>query len=142
MMEEKILVEEVMISPPDAVEPGTSVLEAVRKMVERGKSCSIIYRDGKLWGILTDRDIITKVVAKGLDPSTVRVEDVATSPVITVTPDTPVLEAIRVFTERRVRKIPVVREGRVVGLLTEHDVMRLMRVIMETNEELRRILGI
>ncbi len=142
MMEEKILVEEVMISPPDAVEPGTSVLEAVKRMVERGKSCSVIYRDGRLWGILTDRDVIAKVVAMGLDPSRVRVEEVATTPVITVSPDTPILEAIRIFTERRIRKIPVVRDGEVVGLLTEHDVMRLMRVIMETNEELRRVLGI
>jgi CBS domain-containing protein len=102
----------------------TTVLDASTLMVGRGIGGVMVVDDeGRLEGIFTERDVLRRVVAVQLDPSTTHVRDVMTSPVITVTPDAP-LEACRTtMSDRRIRHLPVVGPSGLVGLVSAGDVL-------------------
>ncbi len=88
-----------------------------------GQCCGhVLICDGeRLLGIFTERDLLRRVVAQGLDPAHVPVEKVMTVNPVTIAPDAPIREAIRVMDEGSFRCLPVVENGRVVGVLTARD---------------------
>jgi CBS domain-containing protein len=73
-------------------------------------------------GIVTDRDIAIRVVAEGRDPNTVRVSEIYSENPVTVEPDQPLDEALRLMAQHKVRRLPVVEDGRLVGVLAQADV--------------------
>jgi len=79
---------------------------------------------GRLVGIITDRDIVVRVLAGGKDPKTTRISDAMTADPVTVAPDTSVDEAQKVMADRQVRRLPVVEGGRLVGLVVIGQVAR------------------
>lgn len=93
--------------------------------------------DGRLRGMLTDRDIVLRCVAAGADPKETRVRDVMTRTVVTVPPDTEVSSAARLMGEDQVRRLPVVEDGRLIGMLSLCDMAR--RCDMEAAEALADI---
>lgn len=106
------------------VSPRASVREAVRKMNELGVGSLLVMEEGRPVGIFTERDVLRRVVDAGRDPEATRVEEVMSSPVVTIRPETPVREAMETITTLRHRHLPVMDGGQVVGMVSIGDLLR------------------
>ncbi len=100
------------------IEEEASVRDAAIQMRSRGHTCVLVARGGKPVGIVTERDILYRVVASGRDPNKVMLKEVMSSPLITVSPKTSLSEAMTLMATRGVRRLVVMEEGKPVGLLT------------------------
>jgi CBS domain-containing protein len=107
-----------------AVEPEAPVLEAVRLMAEHSIGALLVMTGGKLDGIVSERDYARKVVLLGRSSSETPVWQIMSTPVITIEPSQSVQQCMRLMTERRVRHLPVVQDGRVFGVVSIGDVVR------------------
>jgi uncharacterized protein (DUF2267 family) len=101
--------------------PGTSVLEAARALENNQVGAVLVQRDGRLVGIVTDRDLAIRVLARGLDPAETTLGEVMTSNLVTLPSDGSRAEAIRLMRLRGIRRIPILSEGRITGLVTLDD---------------------
>jgi len=116
------LVKEVMTRALVSVDPSTT-LSQISKMMEQGGMGSILVkRDGNPSGIITDRDFAIKVAAKGL-PLDTPVEKIATFPLVTISFDDSILDAAKVMSDKKIRKLAVVEGGKIVGIITSTDVV-------------------
>ena len=115
---------DVMNPDPIAIAADSSVRAAAQAMAEHQIGMLPVVRDGGVIGIVTDRDLVLRVLAAGLDPATTRISDVASDWVATVTPETALDRVELIIEERRVRRIPVVSSGRLVGIVSQSDVAR------------------
>jgi CBS domain-containing protein len=113
----------------DVMTPGvetttsSAALQDAARMMREGDFGSVpVVDDGRLVGILTDRDIVVRGVAEGHDPAVVRVGDVASRDPVAVAPDQDLDEAMELMAEHRVRRLPVVEDGRLVGVVSQADV--------------------
>ena len=95
--------------------------------------------DGTLAGIVTDRDIVTRCVAAGEEPGRVPVRDIMSPAPSVITPETPISDAARLRAQRQVRRLPVVEQGHVVGMLSLGDLARSRRTDTEAAEALSDI---
>ena len=103
-----------------------TVTQAVQEM-NRHRIGAILVMDGpKLAGIFTERDVLTRVVAAGLDPRTTPVNRVMTAEVLSVLPETTVQQVMDIFAEKRCRHLPVMDGGELAGLISIGDVSRWM----------------
>ena len=122
--------------------PMDTVLDAAKRMNDlRIGAVVVVERDndgGTVAGILTERDILTRVVAAGRDPSKTRVADVMTDRVIACTPDSSLAEVRKVVREKRIRHVPVVDEQRLVGMVSIGDLnLADQHALTETIETLQ-----
>ncbi len=101
----------------------TSILDAARLMRERRVGAIIVVDYQKLAGIFTERDALFRVVAEGLDPGAVTLERVMTRDVKTIAPDRPFGDALHLMHVGKFRHVPVVEDGRPVGILSARDAM-------------------
>jgi CBS domain-containing protein len=103
--------------------PSQSLAEAAQLMKSDDVGSIPIVEEGRLVGIVTDRDIAIRAVAEGVDPSAVTIADVASRDLVTVEPDQDLDEALALMARHQVRRLPVVEEdGRLVGILAQADV--------------------
>lgn len=106
----------------------TTVLEASRLMTERRIGAVLVSDaagdEGRLVGIFTERDLMSRVVVRGSDPASVRLKDVMTADLVIADPDQPLLDVAQEMQDRHIRHIPVVRDGEVVGILSLRDILR------------------
>jgi CBS domain-containing protein len=114
-------IREVMTADPRTVEPDASVVDAAKAMAQDDIGAVLVIEQGRVTGIVTDRDIAVRAVAAGKDPSSTRVSEVFTSNPTTLTVDQSVEDAIRVVREHNVRRIPVVQDGRPAGIVSIGD---------------------
>jgi len=121
------------------VEEGVSVAEASLDMYKKGEGCAIVLRQGKPFGIVTERDVTWKVAAKGLDSNSVRVGDIMSTPLVTIDPNADLTEAAWIMKKQKIRRLAVVKEGALYGVLTANDVARNLETYMD--KEIRDILG-
>ena len=119
---------DVAKSPVIGVEATLSVEEAVKKMVENNIGSVLVYERGKPVGIMTERDVLKKLVARGIKPSEARVRDMMSSPLITVKPDTTLAEVIDLMSKKKIRRVVVVENENVIGILTQRDIIEISRV--------------
>lgn len=118
------LVRDAMTTDPRTIHYDAPVIEAARLMAGGNLGAlPVVDSDDILVGIVTDRDIVLRVVAAQLDPETTRVHDVATSTVSPAYPDERLDEAMEQMAYRQVRRLPVVDGDRVVGILAQADVV-------------------
>ncbi|MGC8741719.1 MAG: CBS domain-containing protein [Candidatus Sumerlaeaceae bacterium] len=103
--------------------PSTSVKAATQMMNERRIVALVVVENDKLVGIFTERDVLIRVVAAGLDPARTTVGEVMTKEVLTCPAETSLEECRRIFTERRIRHLPVVESGKLVGVVTTGDIL-------------------
>ena len=118
-------IRDVMTSEVRACEPSTTVVEAAKAMAKEDIGPVPVVEDGRLIGILTDRDIVVRVVAEGRDPASTKIEEVATRDLVTVSPDDDVNTALSRMAESQVRRIPIVEGDRLVGIVAQADIARL-----------------
>ena len=103
-----------------------TVAEAVREMNEHKVGAVLVMNDQRLAGIFTERDVLRRVVGGNLDPNVTPITQVMTTEVLTVAPSTTVQQVLDLFTEKRCRHLPVVDDGKLVGLISIGDVSRWM----------------
>jgi CBS domain-containing protein len=114
-------IREVMTADPRTVEAGATCVDAAREMREGDVGSVVVVENGAVAGIVTDRDIVVRVVAGGTDPSSAKVRDAATMNAVTLTVDQSVDDAIRVMREQDIRRIPVVQDNRPAGIVSLGD---------------------
>lgn len=100
-----------------------TVSEAARLMKERGVGAAMVVEEGKLVGLFTERDALYRVVAQALDPNATRIADVMTRDPRTIDPDKPFAHALHIMHEGGFRHVPVVEDGRPVGMVSARDAL-------------------
>jgi CBS domain-containing protein len=106
-----------------------TALEVARLIVKHKIEGFPVTEKGKLVGVVTGWDLLTKVLSKDLDPSKVKVKDFMTPSPITCSPEYSVLEAAKLMAKHGIKRIPVVKNGKVVGIFTSYDVTVYRRII-------------
>ena len=123
----------------DAEEP---VLEAIQLMADRHVGALPVTRGGELVGVISERDYARKVILLGRSSAETPVWQIMSSPVVTVTPDQDVRECMQLMTQQRIRHLPVMQDGRMVGVISIGD---LVRTVIEeqdqTIEQLERFIA-
>ena len=105
------------------VPPEESVLEAIKVLAQENVGALLVMTGDRLAGILSERDYTRKVILKGRSSDTTRVEEIMTANVIVVSPRTKTRECMALMTEKNIRHLPVVDEGRVVGMVSIRDIV-------------------
>ena len=115
---------DVMNPDPISIDAESSVTAAAQKMAEHQIGMLPVVRDGGVIGVVTDRDLVLRVLGPGLDAASTRISEVASDWVVAVAPEMPLDQVELLIEERRVRRIPVVSAGKLVGILSQSDVAR------------------
>lgn len=141
-IKEQVLVKDVMSKPVMTVEEGTSA-DRVAQLIERHRvGCLMVVGEGeKPLGIITERDLATRIVAKDLQPSKVHAEDVMTSPLITINPNETITEAARRMGRLNIRRLGVLPKGatKLIGIITSRDILKVMPELIEIVLEKKKI---
>jgi CBS domain-containing protein len=120
-----------------SVGPYTSVADCVRAMIEHGIGAMLVMDEGRLVGVFTERDCMTRVVGSGLDPGSTRVGEVMTRDPYCVSPSTSLEEAMNIISTQRFRHLPVVEDGRVLGMISSGDLTQ--RLVANRSAEVREL---
>lgn len=116
-----------------SVTPDTVILDAVRLMSDKSIGALLVMENGRLAGIITERDYTRKVVLKARSSQTALVREIMTAVAFTVSPDQTMESCMEIMTENRVRHLPVIDEGNLVGLISIGD---LVKNIIEDQKEM------
>jgi len=130
-----MLVKDVMSSPVITVSQEELVRKAVQVMNEAEVGSVIVLADERAVGIVTERDIL-RFIGEGGDAEKTGVGDIMSKPLIVVSPETDLEEAVRLMITKNVKKLPVVDRGKLVGIVTLTDVARIEPILMEAIEGL------
>ena len=106
-----------------AVKPEDTVLDAIKVLAQNDVGAAVVMTGDRMAGIFSERDYTRKVILQGRSSSTTRVEEIMTSNVVCVTPRTRTRECMGLMTEKNIRHLPVVDEGRVVGIISIRDIV-------------------
>lgn len=130
-MKRIVSVREAMAGKVLTASPTTTVAKAAKMMAERDVGSIIIVKDKKPVGILTERDLLMKVVSLDLKPSTVKVGKIMSTPITTILPDADITEAARIMARNKIRRLPVIERGKLVGILTASDITAISPELTE-----------
>ncbi|MEM7825459.1 MAG: CBS domain-containing protein [Candidatus Aenigmatarchaeota archaeon] len=118
-----MLIKEVMNRNVIAAKPETSVREAAKIMSKYHIGSLIILEEEKITGIVTEGDILRKVIVEGKDLDETKIKDIMTENVITITSDKTIDDAVKIMTEKKIKKLPVVDNDKLIGIITASDIM-------------------
>lgn len=125
-MVESVKIKQIMTRKVISCKSGVSIKDAAVLMKKNSIGVLVVIDDKKLVGVISERDIINKVVTNGLDSSITKVKDVMTKKVITGNPEMTDLDVAETFAKKKIKKLPIVNNGKVVGIITQTDIMKLM----------------
>jgi signal-transduction protein with cAMP-binding, CBS, and nucleotidyltransferase domain len=138
----KMLVKDVMSSPAITVEERAPANRVAELMDKHGVGCIIVTtKEEKPIGVITERDLVLRVLAKNAKPDTLKAEEVMTSPLITIEPDATIAETARRMSRLNIRRLGVVYKGRLVGIISSKDVLGVMPELLEIIQEKAMIEG-
>lgn len=129
---------EAMKKDVAVVDVGASAAEVSKLMKEKIQGCAIILSKDKPVGIVTERDITWKVAGEGLDPKRVKVEEIMSTPLITIDPDSDLIAASKLMCKHKIRRLAVTRHNILYGVLTAADIARNLEGYVES--EVRKII--
>jgi CBS domain-containing protein len=138
----KMLVKDVMSSPVFTVDEEEVANNAAAMMEKDDLGCVIVSnKAGKSIGIITERDLVIRVVAKNLMPDTMKAKDIMTTPLVTIEPDATISDAARRMTRLDIRRLGVMYKGNLVGVISSKDILGVMPELIEIMQERVRIEG-
>jgi CBS domain-containing protein len=124
------VVRDIMTKDIVTIDEGETALEAAKIMSQRGISSLIVVKDGVPKGIITERDFVKKVCAKQLEASAIKIGALMSSIRTVAEPDTPIQVAVQRMANKGIRRLPIIQEGKVVGIVTVTDLARYLRTIL------------
>lgn len=136
----KIMVQDVMTTNPIIIKRDETVKRAAELMKE-GKVGSLLVLDdaGELDGIITEMDIVFKTVAEGMNPDKVMINEIMSSPVHSIDPEKEIQRAAEIMADLGIRRLPVIKDGDLLGLITENDILEISPGLLDVTRELERI---
>jgi CBS domain-containing protein len=136
----RMLVKDVMSSPVVTTEEDASSNKVARLMDEHKVGAVVITnKEGKPLGIITERDLVIRVLAKNLQPDAVKAKEIVTSPLVTIEPEVTISEAARKMSSIDIRRLGVLYKGNLVGLISSKDILNVMPELIEIIQERNRI---
>ena len=135
-----MLVDEIMTKNVVTIENDRTVLDACNVYKDRKIGCLIVTKEGHLDGIVTERDIIHRVIYNEKDPRATKIEEIMTRDIKSILPTAEVKEAAEIMSENNIKKLPVVSDsGDVVGIITDTDIANmipnLLRILAESEDD-------
>lgn len=127
-----MLVKEAMTKNVIVINPDTTIKDAAKIMSEQRVGSLVVVENEKLVGIITELDIIWKVVASEVDPKTTLVRDIMTKKVVTISADQTLEDATQLMVENKIKKIPVVENNKIVGIITATDIISIQPKLIES----------
>jgi len=134
-MTKEVIVKEAMNTNLTMVEPTDTVLEAAKFMKKNKVGNVIVVEKKQPVGILTESDILKKVVSEGKNASDVFVKEVMTTPLIVADPYITLEEAMKMMGKCNIRRLPVIENGKLIGMITQKDISRISPVLHEISRE-------
>lgn len=134
-------VEKIMVKNVIAVDANVKVKEAVKLMNEYEIGCLIVENKGKVAGIVTERDLLKRVIEESKDPKRVNVSEIMSQPLIVGSPHMDIEDVVRQMFKYKIKKLPIIEDGHLLGLVTLTDVARVVEIgslIAKIVEELRK----
>jgi len=122
-----ILLKDIMVRKVITIDPDKTARDAARLMADNNISSVIVMKGDEIVGIVTERDLVRKVCANDIPSSKVNIVSVMSSPVITAESDLPIEAAVQRMFNNRIRRLPVVENGKLVGIVTISDIAKHMR---------------
>ncbi len=138
-MKTGVKVMDAMTREPVTISPNATIKEAANRMIERGVGGILVTENQEPKGILTEKDIVKNVVAVSLDTSKVQVREIMSKILVTISPDLDIYDALILMGEKDLRRLPVVNDNKIVGLLTFKDVIRIQPQLFDVIAEKFRI---
>jgi len=142
-----IKAKDVMATKVAIMDESVSVKKAAELMAQEGVSAIIVTVEGKAQGIVTERDILKRIVVEDKNAGKTKVKEIMSSPLVAIGPSTDLEEAARIMFEKKIKNLPVIHEKRLIGLISLHDICRLqpeilklLRQTMETPKNLQKVL--
>jgi len=117
-------VKDVMVDEVITVGANATVQKAVRLMNKHEIGCLVVVINGKPVGIITERDMLKRVLAKSLDPEKIKVSDIMSAPLIVGKPEMEIENALKLMFKTKIKKLPVVHRRKLIGLVTLTDITR------------------
>jgi CBS domain-containing protein len=136
-----IFVKEIMSKPAITIEYSKSVRAAAVIMKKSRKGFLVVTKRNEPIGVLSDSDMINKIIVKKRDPSKKKVEEIMSRPLITVSPDSDAMEAVKKMKKNNVHRLPVVSNGKAIGVLSLTDIARAspdMYYLLEYRQEMKK----
>ncbi|MDH5460878.1 MAG: CBS domain-containing protein [Candidatus Bathyarchaeota archaeon] len=121
-------VKDVMVEAVITVEADTKVRDAVKLMNENEIGCLVVEKSGKPVGIVTERDVLKKIVCQSENPEEVRVSEIMSAPLVLGDVDMDLEEVARLMLKRSIKKLPIVNREKLIGLITLTDIVRVDHV--------------
>ena len=132
----RMLVKDVMSSPVVTIEEDAPTNHVAERMDKHGLGCIIVTSEkGKPLGIITERDLVTRVLATNIKPDSIKAKKVMTSPLITVEPDETISEAARKMNRLNIRRLGVVYKEQLIGVISSKDILAVVPELIETIQE-------
>ena len=117
-------IRDLMTASPATCEPSATVADAAKIMANEDVGPVPVVQEGRVVGIVTDRDLVVRVLAEGRDPNSTTIGEIASSDLVTVRPDSELNEALQLMAQNQVRRLPVVEGDQLVGIVAQADVAR------------------
>jgi CBS domain-containing protein len=119
-------VKDIMIQKVKTIDTEDTVLEAVKKMNRHEIGCVVVTEQGKPVGILTERDIMRRIIPSGMDPASVKVRGVMSNPLKTTRPTLKITQAARIMLKSNIKKLVVVNDGSLAGIVSLTDLLPIL----------------
>lgn len=134
--EPEVLVRDIMSRPPITAKETDSVMTVSKLMVRQNIGCVIILdKAGKPSGIVTERDIVQRIAAKDLVPSNLKVVEIMSKPIVSISPGVSLNEAAKEMNQRKIRRLAVVDGGQLVGIATMKDILEVTPTLIDLISE-------
>jgi len=122
---------DIMVGEVVTIEANATVRKAVRLMNNREIGCLIVLQDGKPAGIVTERDMMKRVLVASRDPRAAEVGEIMSKPLLSMEPKKEIEDAVKLMFKHKIKKLPVIENGRLVGLVTLTDLTNFMRAYIK-----------
>ena len=130
MVKTGIKVMDAMTKKPVYVAPNEAITNCTKLMLEKHIGSLLVEENDNLIGFLTERDLV-RMISLGIDPKTTKVKQIMTTKIITITPEKDIYDAIMLMNKENVRRLPVVLNNRIIGLLTLRDILTIQPTLFD-----------